>query len=249
MSSLIPFSFESHEIRFIPENDSFSVVAKDVADALGYRRFDSNLLLSIPEEWKGTKPIRTLGGIQEMLTLSEPGLYFFIGRSDKPKALPFQKWVYGEVIPAIRKTGRYEAPNFRDPLSDFGPKAQFAVLEMLVTKVAKDIAQGFIDYLRTKPEWSASSALSQPPVPASAPPARRRTAPPDPWEPQVRVCVADKAEVASAEVLRHLGIEDGDQTQNHKNRIAKILKVLGFVGYIVNRGGRVHRIWQRRYHD
>lgn len=43
-----------------------------------------------------------------MLTLSEQGLYFFLGRSDKPKALPFQKWLAGEVLPAIRKTGKYE---------------------------------------------------------------------------------------------------------------------------------------------
>jgi prophage antirepressor-like protein len=36
-------------------------------------------------------------------------LYFFLGRSDKAKALPFQKWLAGEVLPAIRKTGRYES--------------------------------------------------------------------------------------------------------------------------------------------
>ena len=45
-----------------------------------------------------------------MHCLSEPGLYFFLGRSDKPKALPFQKWVAGEVIPTIRKTGEYKMP-------------------------------------------------------------------------------------------------------------------------------------------
>lgn len=38
----------------------------------------------------------------------EPGLYWFLGRSDKPKALPFQKWIYGEVLPSIRKTGGYD---------------------------------------------------------------------------------------------------------------------------------------------
>lgn len=53
-------------------------------------------------------PIHTLGGEQDMLTITEQGLYFFLGRSDKPKALPFQKWVAGEVLPSIRKTGRYE---------------------------------------------------------------------------------------------------------------------------------------------
>ena len=50
----------------------------------------------------------TRGGKQKLLALSEQGLYFFLGRSDKPKALPFQMWLAGEVIPQIRKTGRYE---------------------------------------------------------------------------------------------------------------------------------------------
>lgn len=45
-----------------------------------------------------------------MAVLSEPGLYFFLGRSDKPKALPFQKWLAGDVLPTIRKTGRYVDP-------------------------------------------------------------------------------------------------------------------------------------------
>lgn len=44
-----------------------------------------------------------------MLTLTEQGLYFFLGRSDKPAALPFQKWLAGEVLPSIRKTGGYQA--------------------------------------------------------------------------------------------------------------------------------------------
>ena len=45
-----------------------------------------------------------------MTTLSEQGLYFFLGRSDKPKALPYQKWLAGEVVPAIRKHGMYATP-------------------------------------------------------------------------------------------------------------------------------------------
>ena len=42
-----------------------------------------------------------------MLTFSEQGLYFFLGRSDKPAALPMQMWIAGEVLPSIRKTGSY----------------------------------------------------------------------------------------------------------------------------------------------
>ena len=54
--------------------------------------------------------MHTPGGTQNMWCLSEPGLYFFLNRSDKPKALPLQKWVAGEVLPSIRKTGGYSIP-------------------------------------------------------------------------------------------------------------------------------------------
>ena len=86
--------------------------AQDIAEAMGYSDTSrpSRLFQSVPEEWKGVKPIHTLGGVQEMLTLSEPGLYFFLGRSDKSRALAYQKWVAAEVIPAIRKTGEYKLP-------------------------------------------------------------------------------------------------------------------------------------------
>jgi prophage antirepressor-like protein len=111
----VPFSFESRALRFIPNGDSFLVVAKDVAEALEYARFDSNLLLNVPDEWKGTNPIRTPSGVQEMWCLSEQGFYFFVNRSDKPKALPLQKWVAGEVLPSIRQTGSYSLPGAVPP--------------------------------------------------------------------------------------------------------------------------------------
>ena len=86
------------EVRTAFENGEVWVAAKDVAEVLGYAA-NSNpakLMTSVPEEWKGTKRIRTLGGDQKMICLSEQGLYFFLTRSDKPKALPFQKWIAGD---------------------------------------------------------------------------------------------------------------------------------------------------------
>jgi hypothetical protein len=67
----------------------------------------NNLFGNVPEQWKGHKRIMTLGGEQDMLCLTEQGVYFFLGRSDKPKALPYQMWIAGDVVPSIRKTGTY----------------------------------------------------------------------------------------------------------------------------------------------
>ena len=80
----------------------------DVALALGYQWAGIRNIQHVPVEWRRVESVSTLRrGMQESWFLSEQGLYFFLGRSDKPGALPFQKWLAGEVLPAIRKTGGY----------------------------------------------------------------------------------------------------------------------------------------------
>ncbi|MDC7969724.1 BRO-N domain-containing protein [Xylella fastidiosa subsp. multiplex] len=109
--SIIPFNFHSHAVRVVMRDGNPWFVAKDVMDALDYAETSNPARVTehIPSEWKGVNPIHTLGGEQKLLCLAEPGLYFFLGRSDKPTALPFQKWLAGEVLPSIRKTGSYTA--------------------------------------------------------------------------------------------------------------------------------------------
>lgn len=107
--------FENPEfgrVRVVERDGEPWFVAKDVLRALGYAEDynPSRALQAVPEEWKGVQRMHTLGGTQDMLTLSEQGLYFFLGRSDKPKALPYQKWLAGEVVPVIRKHGMYATP-------------------------------------------------------------------------------------------------------------------------------------------
>ena len=51
---------------------------------------------------------KTNFGVKEFTMITEPQLYFVLMRSDKPKAKPFRQWVINEVLPQIRKQGRYE---------------------------------------------------------------------------------------------------------------------------------------------
>lgn len=110
MSSLIPFQFDGREIRIVELNGATAVVAKDVAEALGYEWNGSARIAHVPDDWKGVTSVVTPRGMQEMAVLTEQGLYFFLGRSDKPKALPFQRWIAGDVLPSIRRTGSYVTP-------------------------------------------------------------------------------------------------------------------------------------------
>lgn len=98
-------------VRVVMQGDEPWFVAKDVCEALGYQWNGAARIAHIPEEWRGVTSVVTPFGEQTMLTISEQGLYFFLGRSDKPAALPYQKWIAGDVLPSIRKTGSYFAPS------------------------------------------------------------------------------------------------------------------------------------------
>jgi len=86
MNDLQVFNYKNANIRTVQKDGETWFVAKDIAEALGYT-WQANLVSHIPEEWKGSNPINTPGGLQNLLCLSEQGLYFFLGRSDKPEAL------------------------------------------------------------------------------------------------------------------------------------------------------------------
>lgn len=103
------FDFGEKPIRTVKKDGEVWFVAKDVAVALDYT-WSGNRTAHVPEEWRGVTSVVTPSGEQEMQVLSEQGLYFFLGRSDKPKSLPFQKWIAGEVLPQLRRTGTYSLP-------------------------------------------------------------------------------------------------------------------------------------------
>lgn len=94
-------------VRVVEQNGEPWFVAKDVAESLGYKWNGSSRIAHIPEEWRGVTSVVTPSGMQEMHILSEQGLYFFLGRSDKTRALPYQKWIAGDIVPALRRKGRY----------------------------------------------------------------------------------------------------------------------------------------------
>ena len=112
--SLQVFNNGIFSIRTINDNGIVWFVAKDIAEALEYNLDGgmSRIFGHVPECWTGGKRIavRSENGVEqerEMLCLTEQGVYFFLGRSDKPKAIPYQMWIAGDVVPSIRQTGSY----------------------------------------------------------------------------------------------------------------------------------------------
>ena len=132
--TLREFPFVSQSIRVVLIDDEPWFVAKDVASALDLT-WSGNRIAHVPEEWRGMTSVVTPSGNQQMAIISEQGLYFFLGRSDKPKALPFQKWIAGEVLPTLRKTGQYVAPDF--VAEELINGAQVAEIKHLVWQLGK----------------------------------------------------------------------------------------------------------------
>lgn len=109
------FQFGELQVRArLDESGNPQIIASDVCKALGLSG-TNKALKGLPDDEKGTTKVRTPGGIQDVLYVTEAGLYRLIFRSNKRGAETFRKWVFSEVLPALRKHGSYSlAP--RTPL-------------------------------------------------------------------------------------------------------------------------------------
>lgn len=95
------------QIRTVEINGKLYFVANDVARALGYKRPAD----AVTAHCKGSVKHRYLtdGGEQELKVIPEGDIYRLTVRSKLPSAERFERWVFDEVIPSIRKNGGYIA--------------------------------------------------------------------------------------------------------------------------------------------
>ena len=140
------------EIRtMVNEQGETFFVGKDVAVALGY----SNPLKAVRDhvdlEDKTVNESFTVNGTS-LIFINESGLYALILSSKLPQAKTFKRWVTSEVLPAIRKTGRYELTSTE--LKQLAGKAEYCdeVLEsvscLTTTQIAKELSMTVSDLTR-----------------------------------------------------------------------------------------------------
>lgn len=113
---------EFGEVRSLVINDEPWFVGKDVAKALGYENPSKAIRDHVEEEDKkvGVQNVTpyisdNLGRKQYPTFINESGVYSLIFGSKLPSAKKFKHWVTSEVLPTLRKTGKYEIP--KDPMS------------------------------------------------------------------------------------------------------------------------------------
>lgn len=92
---------------FREENGRVVFCGSDVAKALGYRIPKD----AVSAHCKGAVKHRLLtnGGYQEVKFVTEGDVYRLVVHSRLPSAEKFERWIFDEVLPTIRRTGGYVA--------------------------------------------------------------------------------------------------------------------------------------------
>lgn len=106
MTDLIPFDFDGQAVRVVTIDGEPWFVLADLCKILGISAV-GRVAARLYEGVRQTHTLPTAGGPQSMVVVSEPGMWEVVLRSDAPNARPVQRWVTGDVLPAIRRTGSY----------------------------------------------------------------------------------------------------------------------------------------------
>ena len=110
MANIQVFEYQSNKVRTVDVDGEAWFVLKDVCEILGISNHKMTVQRLDEDEVSQTYLTDSMGRQQSTTIINESGLYHVILRSDKPEAAPFRRWVTNDVLPAIRKTGSYNAP-------------------------------------------------------------------------------------------------------------------------------------------
>jgi prophage antirepressor-like protein len=130
-------------------------VGKDVASALGYVHPTKAVTTHVDEEDRIMTETVTVQGLRQTNIINESGLYSLILSSKLESARRFKRWVTSEVLPAIRRNGRYELEQQnrllesrnalleeisaqQKPLTDYARNILSSTQTVTITQIAQD---------------------------------------------------------------------------------------------------------------
>ena len=139
-----PFLFNDENLmRVVEIGEDPWFFAKDVCECLGIKNY-RDAVEKLDTDEKGVASTDTLGGAQDQIIVSEGGLYTLILRS-RLATTPgtaqhrFRKWVTGEVLPSIRKTGSYGVKAEVMPDTEARPFPHWSMEEMRTKRGTVDM--------------------------------------------------------------------------------------------------------------
>ena len=132
------FDYESFEVRTVTDHEEqVWFAAVDVCNVLNYQNVTDILDKKLDEDEKKLDYLVDSSGQQRKTwTINEFGLYSLILTSSKPEAKEFKRWITHEVLPAIRKAGKYTSEE---------EKEREETIQVLVVEIEK-LVQDRDDY-------------------------------------------------------------------------------------------------------
>lgn len=112
MNAIATFDFEDVPVRTVEIDGEPWVVGVDVCRCLTIAN-SRDALAKLADDERREVNLNTVGvsdgirGNPNAIIINEPGVYRLIFSSTKPEAERFRRWVFHEVLPSIRRTGRY----------------------------------------------------------------------------------------------------------------------------------------------
>ncbi|MED5545658.1 MAG: BRO family protein [Pseudomonadota bacterium] len=215
MSALLAYQFDEEPVRVIMLDGEPWFIANDLCRVLGINNARM-ALTRLDDDEKGVSSTDTLGGQQEMSIISESGMYALVLGSRKPDARRFRKWVTSEVLPALRRTGRYQLTELEPAppqATDLDPPRMLAGVSVVRE------ARRLYGPAAARSLWAQ---VGLPPVIADS----EAVFDTDPLADPLQAALQGKMQITIAEAADAMGIRDLDWTTRH--RIGRLLHLWGW---------------------
>lgn len=109
MSALTIFNFENTPVQTIVENNEIFFRAAQLAELLQYKNPHKAIKDHVdPDDLTKREIVNTINKRAQVLFVNESGMYSLVLSSKLEQAKKVKRWITSEVLPAIRKTGKYQ---------------------------------------------------------------------------------------------------------------------------------------------
>lgn len=154
----LDFNYNGNEIRTLSDDEGLIwFAAIDICNILGYGNAQRTIKQLLDEDERKLADLTGLSGQKRKTwTTNEAGLYSLILTSTKPEAKAFKRWITHDVLPAIRKAGKYSTKEQAEKDQSLRKiHHQIANLEVQRSEVnnqIKELRARFYEVLYTDPD-------------------------------------------------------------------------------------------------
>lgn len=211
-------------------------VANDLAKLLGYRNAP-DMTRMLPEHWAGTHIVRSGGQNRTMTIVNEAGMWKVVSNSRRAEAMAIQEWLFGEVLPAIRKHGEYRLPGREAPPPALdGPRDEHdtAYLSAAVGVIRE--ARHVWGPVLTRDIWIKLGL----PAPIADAEGDMQA---DELVGLLRRAVDGLSEASGDDLLDALAVPQANRTMGMRQRVGAAIRLMGWRPIVRRVNGRPRKLW------